>query len=157
MTLAGLSLADERQPIPLDHRGDDIHLYELCDISYATIGAQMYSERLIDHFQNPRNVGELPPPANNRGGQQSGLRRHPAIIGSARRARCNRSAVQDAGLYGLDRHRLGADRMDHGKTKQDLGGFRPAEVEEMVGGLSPESKHAAVLCADAVRALLRRF
>src|SRR5260221_14304503 len=30
---------------------------------YATIGAQMYSQRLLDHFQNPRNVGDLAPPA----------------------------------------------------------------------------------------------
>src|SRR5260370_42552274 len=25
--------------------------------------SSMYPERLIEHFQNPRNVGELPPPA----------------------------------------------------------------------------------------------
>ena len=23
----------------------------------------MYTQRILDHFQNPRNVGELPPPA----------------------------------------------------------------------------------------------
>ena len=41
-----------------------------------------------------------------------------------------------------------------GKSKQDLIRFRPDDVEEIVGGLSPESKHAAVLCADAVKKLV---
>src|ERR1700760_929116 len=30
---------------------------------WPTIGSHGMSPRLIDHFQNPRNVGELPPPA----------------------------------------------------------------------------------------------
>ena len=42
-----------------------------------------------------------------------------------------------------------------GKSKQDLRGFKAALVEELVGGLPPESKHAAVLCASAVQSLLK--
>jgi len=43
-----------------------------------------------------------------------------------------------------------------GKSKSDLSGLQPAVIEELVGGLEPETKHAAVLCADAVRQLLKR-
>ena len=42
-----------------------------------------------------------------------------------------------------------------GKSKQDLMSVKPADIEKLVGGLSQESKHAAVLCADAVRLLLK--
>jgi NifU-like protein involved in Fe-S cluster formation len=42
-----------------------------------------------------------------------------------------------------------------GKTRAELEAFRAAIVEEAVGGLAAESKHAAVLCADGVKALLR--
>jgi NifU-like protein involved in Fe-S cluster formation len=42
-----------------------------------------------------------------------------------------------------------------GKTRAELADLRPASVEEAVGGLQAESKHAAVLCADGVKALLR--
>lgn len=41
-----------------------------------------------------------------------------------------------------------------GKRRADLAALKPAAVEEAVGGLIPESKHAAVLCVDAVKALL---
>jgi nitrogen fixation NifU-like protein len=42
-----------------------------------------------------------------------------------------------------------------GRPAADLPTFRPAIMDEAVGGLAPESKHAAVLCADAVKALCR--
>jgi nitrogen fixation NifU-like protein len=40
-----------------------------------------------------------------------------------------------------------------GKTRGELSGIRAAQVEAAVGGLITESKHAAVLCADAVKKL----
>jgi nitrogen fixation NifU-like protein len=42
-----------------------------------------------------------------------------------------------------------------GKTRGELAGFLPAAIDEAVGGLPAESKHAAALCADGVKALLR--
>lgn len=40
-----------------------------------------------------------------------------------------------------------------GKRLSELSGIRAAQVEAAVGGLIPESKHAAVLCADLVKKL----
>jgi nitrogen fixation NifU-like protein len=40
-----------------------------------------------------------------------------------------------------------------GKRREDLASFRPAVIEEALGGLKNESKHAAVLCADGVKKL----
>jgi nitrogen fixation NifU-like protein len=36
-----------------------------------------------------------------------------------------------------------------------LRAFRATVIDEAVGGLAPESKHAAVLCADGVRKLVQ--
>jgi len=41
-----------------------------------------------------------------------------------------------------------------GKTRAELTRLTPAIVEEALGGLTAESKHAAVLCVDAVKALV---
>lgn len=40
-----------------------------------------------------------------------------------------------------------------GKRLEELRGITAAQVEAQVGELNPESKHAAVLCVDAVRKL----
>jgi hypothetical protein len=42
-----------------------------------------------------------------------------------------------------------------GKSRAELAALTPAIIESAVGGLIPESKHAAVLCVDAVKALLK--
>jgi len=40
-----------------------------------------------------------------------------------------------------------------GKTRAELAALLAAEVEAAVGGLIPESKHAAVLCVDGAKKL----
>jgi nitrogen fixation NifU-like protein len=115
----------------------------------------MYSDRLIDHFQNPRNVGELPPPAvtvevsNPVCGDilRISVRFQASIVAEARyKTRgCTASIAAGSALT----------EWLAGKSKQDLMSLKPADIESLVGGLSQESKHAAVLCADAVKVLLK--
>ena len=114
----------------------------------------MYSERLLDHFRNPRNVGELPPPAvtvevsNPACGDILRLSvrfEEDRVAAAAYKTRgCTASIAAGSAL---------TEAMV-GKTRADLGKMTAADVEEAVGGLSAESKHAAVLCLDALRALL---
>jgi nitrogen fixation protein NifU and related proteins len=115
----------------------------------------LYSERLIDHFQNPRNVGELPPPAvtveatNPACGDilRISVRFEGGAVAEVRyKTRgCTASIAAGSALT----------EWLAGKTTQELSGFRPALIEELVGGLEPESKHVGVLCATALQLLLR--
>lgn len=114
----------------------------------------MYPERLLDHFRNPRNAGELPPPALTVEVTQPvcgdilrlSVRFEGGRVAEARfQAKgCTPSMAAGSALTGLVA----------GKTRGELAALRPADVEEAVGGLPAESRHAALLCVDAVRALL---
>ena len=44
-----------------------------------------------------------------------------------------------------------------GRAVKDVASITADQVEEAVGGLINESKHAAVLCRDAARALAKRL
>lgn len=115
------------------------------------------SPELIEHFRNPRNVGELGPPAitvevsNPICGD---ILRLSALIEDGRVARagfkvrgCTASIAAGSALTELV---TGLDR-------DELRKLTAADVDQAVGGLSNESKHAAVLCVDAVRALVAQF
>jgi nitrogen fixation NifU-like protein len=114
----------------------------------------MYPQRLLDHFQNPRNVGELAPPAvavevsNPACGDIMRLAarfEHGVVVQVGYKVRgCTASIAAGSALT----------EWLMGKRRTEIAAFRPAIVDEAVGGLPAESKHAAVLCADAVRALL---
>ena len=117
----------------------------------------MYSHRLLDHFQNPRNVGELPAPAvtveasNPACGDilRISVRFESAVVAEARyKTRgCTASIAAGSALT----------EWMAGKSRAELAEIDSAEVENLVGGLEPESKHAAVLCADAVKLLLKKL
>ena len=115
----------------------------------------MYSERLLDHFQNPRNVGELA---------------RPAVTVEASNPACGDilrlSARFEGGVAVEVRYKVrgctasiaagsALTEWMTGRTRAQIAACTPAVVDQAVGGLSAESKHAAVLCADGVKLLLQ--
>jgi len=121
----------------------------------------MHSERLLDHFQNPRNPGELAPPAlvvdvtNPACGDMLRLsaRVENGRVAEARFLTRGCTASIAAGSA-LTEWMLG-------KSPEELAALAPgaihAAVEEAVGGLEPASQHAAVLCGDALRQWLKKL
>jgi nitrogen fixation NifU-like protein len=117
----------------------------------------MYNERLLDHFKNPRNVGQLNPPAitvevtNPACGdilRLGALLEGDHVVEVAYQVRgCTASIAAGSALT----------LIMEGKSLAELILLKPSDVESAVGGLAPESKHAAYLCIDAVRALVKTF
>lgn len=114
----------------------------------------IYSDTFLDHFQNPRNVGELAPPAitvevmNPVCGdilKLSARFENDFVADVAYKARgCTASLAAGSALTEWMRD----------KSRAELAALKPAAIDEAVGGLIPESKHAAILCVDAVKKLL---
>lgn len=115
----------------------------------------MYSDRLLDHFRNPRNVGELPPPALT-------VEVTNPVCGDILRL----SARFEDGKIAEIRYRTrgctasiaagsALTELLAGKTRDNIRTITTSLVEEQLDGLPAESRHAAVLCVDGVRALLK--
>jgi nitrogen fixation NifU-like protein len=115
----------------------------------------MFSDALLDHFRDPRNVGELPPPAvtvevsNPACGdilRLSAVFEGEHVAETRYRVRgCTASIAAGSALT----------EMLAGQTRAALAAVSVADIEERLGGLPPASKHAAALCIDGLRALLK--
>lgn len=120
----------------------------------------MYSEQLLDHFQNPRNAGELPEPAvavsveNPACGDR--LRLTARIEGGVVAA----AMFQVRGCTASIACGSALTEWLIGRSVAETGRMKAAEiaaaVEGCVGGLANESKHAALLMADGVLGLMRK-
>lgn len=112
------------------------------------------SPQLIDHFRNPRNVGELPPPAIT-------VEVENPVCGDILRvsACIKEGKVVQAGykVRGCAASIGAGSALTELMLSKDLHAITKDDVEAAVGGLSNESKHAAVLCADAAKALALRL
>jgi len=116
----------------------------------------MYPPRLIEHFQNPRNVGELEEPAVTV--EVSNPACGDILRLSVRFAEDRVSEVKYK-VRGCTASIAAGSALTEwmtGKTRIELAAFEVSQVDEAVGGLPPASKHAAVLCADGVKALLKK-
>jgi nitrogen fixation NifU-like protein len=115
------------------------------------------SPELIEHFRNPRNVGELPAPAIT-------VEVSNPICGDILRlsvliedGRVMQSGFKVRGCTASIAAGSALTELIAGRDQAGLKLLTAADVDAAVGGLSNESKHAAVLCVDAVRALLPRL
>jgi len=114
----------------------------------------VYSEVFLDHFKNPRNVGELDPPA------VTVQIENPAcgdILRLSARFENDRIAAVRYKVRGCAASIASGSALTEwmqNKTRAELGALTPDMIDEQVGGLAAESKHAAVLCLDAVKKLL---
>ena len=115
----------------------------------------MYSEAFLDHFRNPRHVGELPPPA------VTVEISNPAcgdILRLSARFEDGRVAEVGYKVRGCTASIASGSALTEwmlGKSRGELGALTAMTIESAVGGLIPESKHAAALCVDGVKALLK--
>jgi len=115
----------------------------------------MYTEQLLEHFRNPRNIGQLAPPAvtvevsNPVCGDILRLsvrfENDVAVEARYKTRGCTASIAAGSALT----------VWISGKTRAELASLSTSTIEDAVGGLSAESKHAAVLCVDGVKAILR--
>ncbi|HKD07445.1 MAG TPA: iron-sulfur cluster assembly scaffold protein [Bryobacteraceae bacterium] len=113
------------------------------------------SPELIDHFRNPRNGGELPPPATRVEVSNpicGDILRLTAIIEDGRVQEARFKVRGCAASIGAG---SALTVLITGRDRAELSRLSEGDIEQAVGGLSNESKHAAALCMDAVRALLR--
>jgi nitrogen fixation NifU-like protein len=114
----------------------------------------LYSEAFLDHFKNPRNVGELDAPA------VTVEISNPAcgdILRLSARFEDDRVAEVRYKVRGCTASIASGSATTewmHGKTRAELAALKTEAIEAAVGGLIPESKHAAVLCVDGVKKLL---
>jgi len=117
----------------------------------------MYSAQLLDHFQNPRNAGELPD-------ADATVEIENPVCGDILRL----SVKIDAGRISEIRFKAkgcvpsmacasALTELASGKTTKEALAIEPAHLIAAVGGVPPASAHAAQLALDALAAALAQI
>lgn len=113
----------------------------------------MFSAQVLDHFQSPRNGGELPDAT-------AAVELTNPVCGDVLRL----AARVENGRIAAVRFKCSgcvpamaagsvATELARDKTVDGLRGLTERDIVQALGGLPPASRHAAQLAADALRAL----
>jgi NifU-like protein involved in Fe-S cluster formation len=137
--------------------GDDGTGLQLRGLGCSRDTSVMYSDAVLDHFQNPRNVGTLD-------GATATISVENPVCGDI----LELSARMDAGRIAEARFRTRGcvtavacssllTELLHGKTPAEARVITPEQISETLGGLPPATFHAAQLARDAAQALLTKL
>jgi nitrogen fixation NifU-like protein len=114
----------------------------------------MHSERLLEHFKNPRNVGQLAPPALTIDASNPACGDMMRLSARFENGRVVEVRYQVRGCTASIAAGSALTAWMEGKTPDELRALVPAVIERELDELEPASKHAAVLCVDAVKRLV---
>ena len=117
----------------------------------------MYSKRVLDHFQQPRNAGELP-------GADAEVEVENPACGDILRvaAKLDGQRISDVrfrarGCTASIAAGSAVTEMLKGRTLDEARALRREDLVEALGGLPNESMHASYLAVDAVKMLLQKL
>jgi nitrogen fixation NifU-like protein len=116
----------------------------------------MYSKEVLDHFQNPRNVGEIP---NADGVGEAGNMRCGDLmwvylkIGKTTEGkdRIDDIKFKTLGCAAAIATSSKATELAKGKTLDEALAVTNSDIAESLGGLPPVKLHCSVLAADALK------
>jgi nitrogen fixation NifU-like protein len=113
----------------------------------------MYSQKVLDHFHHPRNVGEIPEAAVVEASNPvcGDLMKLWAIV---RDGRIMEAKFKVAGCVPAVACGSWLTEAIIGKPLDEAAALTPDQIEAGLGGLPAASRHAAMLAADALRLLL---
>jgi nitrogen fixation protein NifU and related proteins len=114
----------------------------------------LHSDTLLDHFQNPRNVGKLAPPAVTVEVSNPACGDQLVLAASFVEDRVAEVRYQVRGCTAAIAAGSALTEWMLGKSRPELTEITPQVIEDALGGLQPASKHVAILCADGVKRLL---
>jgi nitrogen fixation NifU-like protein len=115
----------------------------------------VFSQKLLDHFQQPRNTGELPPPACSVEVENPACGDILRLTAHFENGRVSEARYKVRGCTASIAAGSALTEWLQGKSRSELAAFDPAVIDHELGGLAPASRHVTVLCADAVKALIK--
>ena len=116
-----------------------------------------YNETLIDHFENPRNVGELEPDEADGfglvGDPECGDQMKLWI--AVKKGRISKIAFKSFGCPGAIATSSMLTALAEGKTIDDARGITDDDVIEALGGIPEKKRHCSLLGVRALQAAIR--
>ncbi|MGD1157409.1 MAG: iron-sulfur cluster assembly scaffold protein [Terriglobia bacterium] len=117
----------------------------------------MYSQKLLDHFHHPRNVGEIAGAtavAETSNPVCGDLMKLWAVV---RGSRIMNVKFKVAGCVPAIACGSWLTETILGKSLDEVAALTPDQIAAGLGGLPPASKHAAILASDSLKRLLDKF
>jgi nitrogen fixation protein NifU and related proteins len=115
----------------------------------------MYSPELLDHFERPRNSGELPDADAQVRIENPACGDILELTIKMNAGRISEIRFRAKGCVPAMACASAMTELAKGKSRQEASAISRAEVVEAVGGVPPASGHAAQLAIDALRAALQ--
>ena len=113
-----------------------------------------YSDRAVDHFTNPRNVGAVDPPDGKGSDANPSCGDRTTITLRVRDSRVAEARFRTFGCTAAIASASVTTELATGRTVSDAAALEPADVLNALGGLPARKEACALMAIGALRAAL---
>ena len=117
----------------------------------------MYSPQMLDHFEHPRNPGEVPNPDASAQVENPACGDILKLTIQVEAGRISEIRFRAKGCVPAMACGSAVTELVKGKTLTEAGKLRPQDVADAAGGLPEASSHASHLAIDALGAALKQI